>query len=88
MANKWPIPANTPRFSRYTQVRTALELNERQRTVWIDTLSQAANVALAALLFGQFVSDRPFSIIVAVGGFAAWSALIGWSTFLARSRNR
>jgi len=67
---------------------TMLQLNERQRTVWIDTLSQAANVALAGLLFGQFVSDRPFSIILAVGGVAAWSALIGWSTFLARGRNR
>lgn len=59
-----------------------------ERTVWIDTLSQAANVALAGLLCGQFVSDRPFSIILAVGGVAAWSALLGWSAFLARSRNR
>ena len=61
-----------------------LELNERQRAVLIAALPNTANVAAGGLIFGQFVSDRPFSVALALTGIAAWAALIGWSIFLAR----
>ena len=65
-----------------------LRLGERQRGVWIDTLSQAANVALAGLLFGQFVSERPFSLRLAFTGIVMWAVLLAWTTFLARERTQ
>ena len=63
-----------------------LRFSERQRAVWIDTLSQTANLALAGMLFGQFVSERPFSTGLAIGGVCAWGALLLWSTLLARDK--
>jgi hypothetical protein len=63
-----------------------LRLAKRQRDVWIDTLSQTANLALAGMLFGQFVSERPFSSGLALGGVGAWGALLLWSSFLARDK--
>jgi hypothetical protein len=63
-----------------------LRFGKRQREVWIDTLSQAANVAAGGLLFGQFVGDRPFSTKLGCAGIAAWIILLLWSTFLARDR--
>jgi hypothetical protein len=63
-----------------------LVFGERQRAVWIDTLSQAANVAAGGMLFGQFVSERPFSWSLACAGIGAWIVLLLWSTFLARNR--
>jgi hypothetical protein len=52
----------------------------------METLSQAANVAAGGLLFGQFVSDRPFSPKLACAGIGVWVTLLLWSTFLARDK--
>lgn len=68
--------------------RLRLRFGERQRGVWIDTLSQAANVAAAGLLFGQFVSERPFSVGLALAGIVMWALLLAWSTFLARDEKK
>jgi hypothetical protein len=65
-----------------------LVLGKRQREVWIDTLSQVSNVALGGMLFGQFVSERPFSRALAIAGVGAWAFLLVWSTFLARDRRK
>ena len=61
-----------------------LDLSERQRSVLIETLPDTANIAAAGLLFGQVVSGRPFSVILAILGFALWVVMLGWSMFLAR----
>ncbi len=57
-----------------------------QRRTLIDKLSDGANMALGALLFGQFLSERPFSALVAVGGIATWAALFGSALWLGGQR--
>jgi hypothetical protein len=52
----------------------------------IDKLPDAANVALGALVFGQFLSDAPFSWSVAAVGIALWVGPVGWSLLLGRRR--
>ncbi len=61
-----------------------LELNNRQRTVLIDKLPDAANIAVGALFFGQFLSGTGFSFARAIVGLVLWAALVGWSVLLAR----
>lgn len=51
-----------------------------------DKLADTANLAAAGLLFGQFVAGQPFSFRLAMAGFGAWAALLGWSVLLARRR--
>ena len=38
-----------------------VRFTQEQRQMLIDKLSDAANLALGALVFGQFLGDRPFS---------------------------
>jgi hypothetical protein len=61
-----------------------LELNERQRAVLIDKLPDAANLAAGALVFGQFLSDRPVSLAVEVAGIGLWLVFTGVAVGLAR----
>lgn len=42
----------------------------------VDKVPDTANVALAALVFGQFLGERPYSLAVGLVGLAIWSALI------------
>ena len=46
-----------------------LELHPQQRTLFAETLRDIANVAGGAMMFGSFLSDRPFSLATAVVGF-------------------
>ena len=55
---------------------TMLRLTRRRRDVIVDKLPDAANIALGALVFGPFLSDRPYSLILAVIGLGIWSSLI------------
>jgi len=47
--------------------------------VWAKELGKklldAGNIALGALIFGQLVSGRPFSLRLAIGGVIAWLIL-------------
>ncbi len=61
-----------------------LHLNDRQRSVLIEHLPDAANIAVGGLLFGQFVAGRPFSWPLAVVGVCAWAVLLGVSLLIAR----
>jgi hypothetical protein len=47
---------------------TMVGLNREQRRTLADKLPDMANVAVGALVFGQFLGDRPFSPIAAIGG--------------------
>jgi hypothetical protein len=51
---------------------TMLKLNREQRALLADKLSDLANLAAGALVFGQFLADRRFSPIIAVFGVVGW----------------
>ena len=63
-----------------------LVLKNRQRALLADKVPDMANLALGALLFGQFVSDRPFSPSLAIAGLAVWVALFAWAAVIAGER--
>ena len=60
-----------------------LQLNRPQRTILVDKLPDAANVAVGALFFGQFLGERVFSLSLALFGLGIWALLIGWAVALA-----
>jgi hypothetical protein len=63
-----------------------LELNREQRARMADKLPDAGNVALGALVFGQFLSDRPFSVGTAGLGILSWVLFMGLSVYLEKRR--
>jgi hypothetical protein len=65
-----------------------IRLSGEQRRMLIDKLPDVAIVALGALWFGQFVSDRPFSSWLAVCGIAGALILFSWSFLLGRGDRR
>jgi hypothetical protein len=52
----------------------------------VEGLRDAANVADGALIFGQVLSDRPFSSTLAALGIFTWLALLTFATVLAGRR--
>lgn len=52
----------------------------------IDRLPDAANLALGAMVLGQFLGDRPFSLGIAFMGVAAWGSLLAYAFVLGRER--
>jgi hypothetical protein len=48
-----------------------------------DKLPDAANLSAGALFFGQFLSDRPFSLMLALFVIVSWFALFSWALVLA-----
>ncbi len=63
-----------------------LLFEEGQRQMLADKLPDAGNLAVGALFFGQFLSDRPFSIILAISGNGAWLVLISVGIVFARKK--
>lgn len=53
---------------------TMLSLNKTQIALLADKLSDVANLAAGALIFGQFLSERLFSLPLAVFGVGIWSS--------------
>lgn len=48
----------------------------------MDKLPDAANLSLGALVFGQLLGDKPFSLGLAALGIGGWVTLLGWGFFL------
>ena len=63
-----------------------LRFSQEQRRLIADKVPDVANIAAGALVFGQFIGGRRFSVPLAISGVAAWLALVGWSVFLSRER--
>jgi hypothetical protein len=61
---------------------TMLRLRPGQRRVLVERFPELANFAMGSLLFGQLLSDRPFSAGLAVSGVAVWVGLFGVTLFL------
>ena len=49
-----------------------LRLNVRQRAMLVEKVPDLANLAMAGLVFGQFLGAEAFSIRVALGGVVVW----------------
>ena len=54
-----------------------LRLTPRRRAMLIEKVPDLANLILASTFLGQFLTDRPFSVVLAIAG------LIGWAGFAA-----
>ena len=52
-------------------------LRPAHRRVLVAHLPELANIAVGSLSFGQFLSDRPYSIALAGVGVVLWAVLIG-----------
>ena len=61
-----------------------LRLKRTQRTVLVEGLRDAANVAAGALIFGQALSDRDYSLALAALGVCVWLVLLGVAIGFAR----
>ena len=61
-----------------------LRLTARQRTVLLEKVPDVANLAIGALLFGQFVGSQPFSPWSALTGFVIWIVLMAMTLSIAR----
>ena len=59
-----------------------------QRQMLIDKLPDAANLALGALVFGQFLGDRPFSVSIAMLGIGTWMVLFACAFGLGGGQER
>ena len=46
-----------------------------RRELLAEKLMDVANIAVAATIFGQFVSGQPFHIGLGIAGFAFWSLI-------------
>ena len=55
---------------------TMLRLNRSQRSLLAETLKDAANIAAGALIFGQALSERGFSVMFALLGIGTWMLLV------------
>ena len=55
---------------------TMVGLTPEQRALVADKLGDVGNLAAAGLVFAQFVSDRPFSLGVALSGVFVWLVVI------------
>ena len=60
-------------------VVTMLRLGPGQRALLAVTLAEAANIAVGALLFGQFLGDRPFSPAIGALSLVLWAILV-WAS--------
>lgn len=54
-----------------------VRLSAGRRALLADKVSDVANVAAGAMVFGQFLSDRPFSISRMLVGGIIWMFLVG-----------
>ena len=60
-----------------------IELNSKQRMLIADKLFDVANVGVGGMVFGQFLSDQPFSVLLALTGLGIW---VSYSSSALRSK--
>lgn len=63
-----------------------LRLNPRQRDVLIEKMPDVANLVGASTFLGQLLTDRPFSIGLAIAGIATWTLLWALTLVLAEKK--
>jgi len=65
-----------------------LKLKPAQRVVVVETFRDAANVAAGALVFGQALSERNYSLALALLGISTWAVLFSLAIAFARQEDR
>jgi hypothetical protein len=65
-----------------------LRLTARQREALIEKVPDFGNLAAGSMLFGQFLTERPFSLALASAGAATWLALWVFVLVLAQGERR
>jgi hypothetical protein len=86
----WSAPNSKPVFSRLPTAgdmlfkTTMLLLNRAQRILLVEKLADIGNVAAGALIFGQFLSEYPFSPSLAAFGVGTWLVLTSIAVTIAR----
>ena len=65
---------------------TMLRLTDAQRAVLIQAFPAIAHVAAGGLVFGQFLRNEQFSIVLALGGLTTWVAGVSLAVSLAGRR--
>jgi hypothetical protein len=81
-----PVPRNIRAFSPGT--RRAPPKNDDgsigppQRVLLAETSRDIANIAAGAMVFGQFLGERPFSRSIALTGVVVWICLVIFSVSL------
>ena len=61
-----------------------LRLTRHQRLMVAEKLLDGANVAVGAMVFGQFVADRAFSFGLALVGVGSWLGFIVFALALSK----
>lgn len=57
------------------QFATMLRFTSRQRKMVIGKVPDLANLTFRSMVVGQFLTDRPFSLRLALIGFGVWAVL-------------
>ncbi len=83
MFRELPVDWMASSWQRRTRM-PMLRLTRHQRLMVAEKLLDGANVAVGALVFGQFVAGRDFSIGLAAFGVGIW--LSGFASALAISK--
>ena len=65
-----------------------LRWTDDQRRFVAERVGELANIAAGAMVFGQFLGDRPFSMLVGSVGMGAWIVLFVLATALAGRTQR
>ena len=60
-----------------------LRLKPSQRALLTGKLPDAANVVAAGLVVGQALSERPFSLMLALIGVVLWAGFLALAMFVA-----
>jgi len=70
-----------------TAEMTMLKWSSEQRALLAETLRDVANIAVGAMVFGQFLGAQAFSPWLALLGVVVWSCLVVFALVVA-GRNR
>ena len=65
-----------------------LRLGPEQRRLFAAHLPELANFAAGSLLFGQSLSERPYSLRLMLVGLVSYAVLMGIAVFFARGKRQ
>ena len=60
-----------------------LRLSDPQRAVLVQVIPAVANLALGAMVFGQFIRQQAFSAALALAGAGLWLVFVGFTVLIA-----